>query len=229
MRKTFLFILLTTVMGLSSFAQLNLEAYGSYVRNFNPDFKNTTKGGGLRLEFGKEDAALTKFVGIAYNLPMYSLAPIEAQAFSNRTEPSWYPVTARYKQPMMRAEFGGRWYITGEAENFEGINWYAQGSVEVIFIRNKPEYSYYDKELYSLGYSPDSDVNEDGTSKFDANFYLAVGTGIEKNLGIGNVFLQAAFAFPAFSPNASGSANIENFAPIPLNINLGYKVPLRKN
>jgi hypothetical protein len=158
---------------------------------------------------------------------MYATDELEAQAYSNWTSPSSVPVTARYKQPMMRLETGGKWYISGDAENFEGLNWYVNGGVEVVYIKNDPTYSYYDKDNYTLGYTDDSDVNPDGTDKFGLNLHLAAGTGIEKNLGIGNLFIQATISFPVLHSNSTPD-DVESFTPIPLNLNLGYKIPLGK-
>jgi hypothetical protein len=189
-----------------SFGQVNLQLYGSYIRSLNPDYSNTTQGIGVRFEFGRQDASLTKYVGFAYCFPMHPTDELEAQAYSNWTSPSSVPVSARYNQPMLRLETGGRLYISGDAENFEGFNWWLNGGIEVVYVKNQPTYSEYDKENYTLGFSDESDVNPDGSDKFGLNLHLCVGTGIEKNLGIGNIFLQAAISFPAVTSSNSSSA-----------------------
>ncbi|MBO9684541.1 MAG: hypothetical protein J7502_18050 [Flavisolibacter sp.] len=208
-----------------SFSQTNLEAYGSFIRNFTDGYNNSTQGIGIRIEFGREDAFLTKYFGLAYTFPMYPTDVIEAHAFDNWTTPSYVNVTARYKQSMVRLEGGGKYYLSGDASTFEGVNWYLNGGAEVIYITNTPTYSYYDKENYTLGYTDDSDVNPDGTEKFGLNLHLSVGTGVEKNLGPGNIFCQAGFAFPVVRTNQQ-AGGIESFTPLPLNLNLGYKIPL---
>lgn len=225
--KTILSFLSCLFVFSASYSQVNLQVYGSFVRNLNPDYRTNTKGGGIRFEIAKPESSITKYFGAAYNLPMYTLATLEAQAMSSATDPSHVNVTARYKQAMIRLEGGGAYYLAGEGANFDGFNWSLHGGVEAVFIQNKPTYSHYDKEKYTLGYTDDSDVNPDGTGKFDIHLFLTAGTGVEKNLGYGNIFLQAAIAFPVTNVGGSNVASgLEDFTPIPLNINLGYKIPL---
>ena len=92
--------------------------------------------------------------------------------------------------------------------------------------RDTAAYASYDQDLYSLGFSQTSDVNEDGTDKFALNLMLALGAGIEKNIGPGNIFLHVAIALPVIQ--SSMNSDIEDFAPLPLNFNAGYKFSLSK-
>jgi hypothetical protein len=224
--KKIYFTFLIAVACLSSFSQVNLMGYGSFVRNLNPDYRGNTYGGGIRFEFAKNET-FTKYAGFAYDVPMYSTEEIEAQAYSSWTTPSSQTVTARYSRPMMRFEFGANYYLSGDATSFEGLNWYLTVGAEIIYIGNKPTYSSYDKENYTLGYTDNSDVNEDGSEKYGLHLFLMGGTGIEKTLGPGNIFLQATIGLPATNIGSSNvSSSIEDFTPIPLNINIGYKISL---
>ena len=173
---------------------------------------------------------MSYYAGLAYASPISTKQEIEARAYSNFTEPSTVQVTGLYKLPMYRLEGGIRYYITGEANNYDGINFYLNLGAEVMFVPNKPKYSYFNKQDYTLGYTPDSDVNEDGTEKFALNLMLAAGTGVEKKLGPGNLFAHITLAFPATqNGNSDISSSLEEFTPIPLNFNIGYKIPLRRS
>jgi hypothetical protein len=229
MRKMFLFLSLTFIAA-KSFSQTNIQAYGSFIRNLNPDFGGNTQGAGFRFEFGKDESSVSYYAGLAYALPISTKKELEARAYSNFTSPSTVEVTGLYKLPMYRLEGGARYYITGEAHNYEGINFYLNLGAEVIAVPNKPKYSYYDKEYYTLGFTPESDVNEDGTEKLALNIMLAGGAGIEKNIGPGNLFAQITLAFPATqNGNSDISSSLEEFTPIPLNFNIGYKISLSRS
>lgn len=217
--------LISNVIG---YSQLNLEMYGSYIHNLNKDFKNNTQGIGMRFEWGQDNADWTKYIGVAYCFPMHATSEIEARAFDNFTTPSTVNVVAKYSQPMVRLEFGGRLYFAGDASGFEGFNGYLNGGAEVVYIQNRPTYSAYDQDKYTLGFTDDSDVNPDGTEKFGLNLGLTFGFGLEKNIGPGNIFLQGAIGVPVLTKNQT-SSDIADFTPIPLNVNLGYKIPLGTN
>ena len=230
MKKSTLLCLATVLCISQAFTQSNLQVYSSYVKNLNKDYKGNTFGLGFRIEFGKDDATLTKYAGFAYNAPIITHATNQAIAYSSLTDPYSIDVATVYKIPSYRAEFGGRFYFVGSAHNYDGINVFGNGGAEVIFAPNKPKYESYDKDLYNLGYTEGSDVNEDGTEKFALNLMLVFGAGIEKNIGPGNIFLHAAIALPVTTNgNSDISSRIEDFTPLPLNINLGYKIPLSRS
>lgn len=226
MKKHIFISLLFAIFCHVSDAQVNLQLSGNFVRNFNPDSKSNSFGGGLNIEFAGNQT-FTKYVGISYILPTTFTEEIEASAFSNLTEPYYIPVTATYKRPMFRIDGGINYYLAGEANNTEGFNWFIGGGAAIIYTGNKVSYSSFDRTEYTLGYSSDSDVNEDGSEKFGLNVMLALGTGIEKNIGIGNLVLQANFAFPVTRVNNSDVTEmLQSFTPIPLTVSLGYKFPL---
>jgi hypothetical protein len=223
MKKIYL-SLASALAVISVSAQVNVQTYGSFVKNLNPDYKGKAFGAGLRFEFGGEESQVSYYAGLHYTAPITTKEELYAQAMSNMTDPSSVPVTASYKLPIYRLDGGIRYYITGGPAEYQAVNFYLNGGVELCFVPNKPTYSEFDRELYTLGYSPESDVNEDGTEKRAINLALAIGTGVEKKAGPGNVFLQVALAFPAFAQGDDGS-DLAAFTPIPLNVNLGYKIP----
>jgi hypothetical protein len=226
MKKVILSLVISITV-LSAYSQVNLQVYGSYVRNLNPDFKGKAYGTGLRLEFGEEESSLSYYAGLHYTAPISTKHEVEARAYSSATEPSYVPVTALYKLPIYRLEGGMRYYFAGEPTAYDRFNFYANLGVEVSAVPNKPTYSYFDRELYTLGWSADSDVNEEGSEKLGLNFNLAAGAGIEKNLGPGNLFLHITIAIPAFASGDDGS-DIASFTPLPAGLNLGYKIPLSR-
>jgi hypothetical protein len=210
-----------------SYGQSNLELYGSYIHNLNKDYKNNTQGVGLRFEWGRGNESVTKYIGLAYGFPMHVTSELEARAYDNFTSPSTVNVTAKYSQPMVRLEGGGKLYLSGSGSSFEGLNSYLNGGAEVLYIQNKPTYSEYDKDNYTLGFTDESDVNPDGSEKFGLNLHITFGFGIEKTVGSGNLFLQCAISLPALHGNEPAT-DVQDFTPIPLNVNLGYKLPIGK-
>ena len=228
MKKLFCSASLLFLIILESHSQFNLQPYGSFVRNMNRYFKGNTFGGGIRAEFGDEGSRISKYFGLGYNIPIKTTYELEAEAYSSFTSPDYVPVTATYSQPMYRAESGIRYYIAGESQNFEGINVFANVGAELIVTLNKPTYSDFDRENYTLGFS--GDVNEDGSEKVAINAMIAAGLGIEKNIGTFNLFLHAGIALPATQlGNSDISENIESFSPTPLNVSLGIKIPIGNN
>jgi len=227
MKKRILTLVILIGIKGSIFSQVNLQVFGSYVKNLNKDYKGTTYGGGIRIEFGREDATLNTYAGFAYTRPIITRITQEARAYSNFTSPQTIDVETVYKIPNYRAEFGSRYYLTGSAHNYESINTFINVGAEIIFAPNKPKYESYDKDLYTLGYTSDSDVNEDGTEKFALSLMIAIGGGVEKNAGPGNIFLHVAIALPVTrNGNTDISSSIVDFTPLPLNFNIGYKFPL---
>jgi hypothetical protein len=225
--KKIILSLVTSFIVLSASSQVNLQVYGSYVRNLNPDFKGKAYGTGLRLEFGEQESSLSYYAGLHYTSAISTKHEVEARAYSSATEPSYVPVTALYKLPIYRLEGGMRYYFAGEPQAYDRVNFYANLGVEVSAVSNKPEYSYFDRELYTLGWSSDSDVNEDGSEKLGLNLNIAAGAGIEKNLGPGNLFLHMTIAIPAFAQGDDGS-DLASFTPVPAGLNLGYKISLSR-
>lgn len=226
-KKYFLIVVLLVLIFHESYSQVNIQPYVSYVRNLNPDYKANTYGGGIRFEFGRSESTFSYYAGFGYNLAIKKTAELEARAYSNFTSPETVPVTAKYSLPMYRLEGGSRFYFAGEQHNYEGFNFYANLGAEVIVTPNKPVYSDFDRSLYGLGFSTTSDVNEDGTEKVAINLMLAGGLGIEKNVGMVNIFMQLGIAFPATrSGNSDISSSIESFTPIPVNLNFGIKLPI---
>ena len=226
MKKIILFHIFIAVYSSTLLSQTNMQVFGSYVKNLNKDYKGLTYGVGIRFEFGKDDAFFNKYIGFAYNGPITTHAINEARAYSSLTDPQTIDVPTVYKIPAYRLEGGGRLYFSGSAHNYDGMNAFLNCGAEVIFAPNHPEYTSYDQELYTLGYTQTSDVNEDGTDKFALNLMLALGAGIEKNFGPGNIFLHVAIALPVIQ-NGTNS-DIEDFVPVPLNFNAGYKFSLSK-
>jgi hypothetical protein len=228
-KKLFTTLVLALITKTGLFAQLNIQPYGSFVRNLNREYKLDTYGFGLQLEL-TDASNFGYYLGLAYALPMKTTKQIEARAFCNCTEPSTVDVVALYTLAMYRSEAGVRYYVIGEPDNYSGFNAYVNMALGAILTTNKPAYSYYDKEKYGLGYTSDSDVNEDGSEKLALNPILTAGLGIEKNLGIGNILGQLNIAVPASQAGEHGtSSGIEPFTPIPVNINVGYKISLGGN
>jgi len=227
MKKILLVFVLSTTCIVPAFSQVNLQFFGSYVRNLNKNSKGNTSGGGVRVEFGDDEKAMHTYIGFAYNRPIVRHETLEARAYSNFTTPETIPVEAVYKIPNYRLEFGTRYYLTGSAHNYESINIFIHIGAEVNVAPNKPTYESFDRDLYTLGYTSDSDVNEDGTEKVAINLMLSPGVGIEKNLGPGNIFAHITISVPVTQNGGSDiSASIEDFTPLPLNFNIGYKIPL---
>jgi len=209
----------------STLSQTNMQVFGSYVKNLNKDYSGSTYGVGIRFELGKDDAFFNKYIGFAYNGAITTHAINEAHAYSSLTDPQTIDVPTVYKIPTYRLEGGGRLYFSGSAHNYGGVNAFLNAGAEVIFAPNHPEYASYDQDLYTLGFTQTSDVNEDGTDKFALNLMLALGAGIEKNIGPGNIFMHVAIALPVIQ---NSNSDIEGFTPLPLNFNLGYKFSLSK-
>jgi hypothetical protein len=227
MKKNLLFFALSMIFAIPVFSQVNLQLFGSYVENLNKNSKGNTYGGGIRIEFGRDDATLSTYAGFAYNSPIVRHETLEARAYSNFTTPETIPVEAVYKIPNYRLEFGSRYYISGSPHNYESVNFFINVGVEVNVAPNKPTYESFDRDLYTLGFTEGSDVNEDGTDKVAINLMLAPGIGIEKNLGPGNIFAHIAIALPVTQNGGSDlSSAIEDFTPLPLNFNIGYKISL---
>lgn len=225
--KKFLLLFALSTAFIPAFSQVNVQFFGSYVRNLNKNYKGNTFGGGVRVEFGDDERAFHTYVGFAYNRPILRRETLEARAYSNFTTPETIPVEAVYKIPNYRLEFGSRYYLTGSAHNYEGINIFLNIGAEVNVAPNKPKYESFDRDLYTLGYTSTSDVNEDGTEKVAINLMLAPGFGIEKTLGPGNIIAHITIAVPVTQNGGSDiSASIEDFTPLPLNFNIGYKIPL---
>lgn len=219
-----LFIICTLFTSIVSYSQVNLHTYGSFIRDLNPENKVNTYGIGVRLEFAKEQSNFSKYLGFAYTLPMRHTEQLEAQSMSSWTSPSSVTVTANYSRPMFQLEVGSNIYITGVPNDYENFNWYLGGGVAAVYLGNKPSYSSYDENNYTLGYTKESTVNRDGSPKYILNLNLAVHTGIEKNVGPGNVFLQTGVSFPVVQSNTIDE--IASISPILLSLNLGYKISL---
>jgi len=92
--------------------------------------------------------------------------------------------------------------------------------------RDTAAYASYDQDLYTLGYTQTSDVNEGESDRFALNLMLALGAGVEKNIGPGNIFLHVAIALPVIQNGMN--SDIDDFVPLPLNFNAGYKFSLSK-
>jgi hypothetical protein len=223
-KKTF-FSFLAILFSVPSFSQTNFSAYGSFIRNLNKNYKANTYGAGIRFEFAK-NPSWTSSLGLAYALPMHTTYMLEARAMSNQTTPQTVNVTGNYTQPMYRLEYSTHIYLGGDALNRKGFSYYLKLGVEAIYVGNKATYSDFDRNLYGLGYTKESDVNEDGSDKFDVNPCASFGLGLEKSIGFGSFFLQTNIALPA--SNGSGDSEIADFAPKPFNINIGYKIPFTK-
>src|SRR4051812_38661364 len=184
--KKIVLSLLIIVNVYSAFSQrhVNMQVYGSYVRNVNPDFRGTAPGAGLRIETFKEDAVFSKYFGVHYTSPITLAEPAQANAKSSATDPSSMSITANYKVANYRLEYGSRYYFKGEANEYKGFNFYANMGVELWYFTNRLTYSGYDEELYEpqTFFTQDSDVNPDGSDKFGLSFALAIGAGFEKNI-----------------------------------------------
>jgi hypothetical protein len=229
MQKRSLLILVMAFIGSSAISQVNLQLYGSFVQNLEADNKGSAFGGGLRVEFGDEDEPFTYYAGIAYNSPIKTTRIIQAAAYSGGTNPPTVPVTATYKLSSFRTESGARYYFMGGLGNDNAFNFFANLGAELFLAFNNASFSNYDENLYGLGYSGDSEVNDDGSQKFALNIMLAGGFGIEKNVGFGNLFSQVALSYPVIKPRTTIiTSPVERLAPIPLNINVGIKIPLDK-
>ena len=140
--KKFLLLFVTISFGLTkAFTQLNFQAFGSYVLNLNKDYKGSAYGAGIRFEFGSNDAFMNKYVGFAYNAPIATHVINEAHAYSSLTDPQSIEVPTVYKIANYRLETGGRFYLSGAAHNYEGINTYLSGGVELIFAPKKPQHA----------------------------------------------------------------------------------------
>jgi hypothetical protein len=227
MKKSIFTLLILAGIKSSIFSQVNVQAFASYVINLNKDYKGTTYGGGVRMEFGKEDATINTYIGLAYTRPIITRINQEARAYSNFTSPQTVDVETVYKIPNYRVEFGTRYYLSGSAHNYESANVFLNVGAEVLLAPNKPKYESFDMDLYTLGFSEGSDVNVDGSEKLALSLMIAIGAGFEKNLGLGNVFLHTTFALPATrNGNSDISSSIVDFTPLPLNFNIGYKFPL---
>lgn len=228
MRKILLLITLF-VSSFYCFSQVNLEPYASYIRNNNNEFRATTQGIGFRVELGRDDGWVTKYFGVAYAFPMYPTVKWEAHAYDSWTDPSFVDVTARYKQSMVRLEAGCKLYPIGRADKFKGFNWYFNAGLEGNYTTNKATYSYFDQEKYNLGFMENGGNNPDGTDKYALNIYCDLGSGMEIGIGPGNIFVHGSIAIPgmqSFKSSSGTSSDIESFAPVPININVGYKIPL---
>jgi hypothetical protein len=223
--RTVIFTICAIFSSIVSYSQVNLNTYGSFIRDLNPENKENTLGAGVRVEFAEEESNFSKYVGFAYALPVRYTEELQAQSMSSSTSPSSVKVTANYSRPMFQLEVGLNLYLAGAPDNFENFNWYI-GGVAAVYLGNKPSYSSYDEDNYSLGYTKESSVNRDGSPKYILNLHIAAMTGIEKNLGPGNVFFQTGVSFPAVKSNTIDE--IASFSPVPLSLNLGYKISLSR-
>jgi hypothetical protein len=215
-----LFCLTTSV----SYAQVNLELKGSFVRNLDKDLAGNTFGTGFTLEFGGNKRAYNLYAGASYNFPITVEKDLTARASNSSTNPSTTDVMARYELTYYRFEVGGRVYLVGDATNQEYINFHVNLGGEFLLVTNKAAYQDFDRSLYSLGWFENNQTNEDGTYKYANNLMFVIGTGIDRKLGVGNIFLSASIAIPA----PQNSDDLTPIAPIPVNVNLGYKIFLRR-
>ena len=72
-----------------------------------------------------------------------------------------------------------------------------------------------------------SGINPDGTDKYGLDLHISLGTGIEIGTGPGNIVLHGSITLPTLASGQTG-ADLDSFTPIPLNVNLGYKILLGK-
>lgn len=222
MKKITVLVLSVCLTTSLCYSQMNLQIKGSYVRNLEKEYAGNTFGTGFTLEFGGKSKSFNLYTGASYNFPLTIEKNFTARAYSSITDPSTIDVAGRHKLSYYRFELGNRFYFVGESDNQEGVNVYVNLGTELLVVTNKATYQEFDRELYTLGST--GDVNEDGSNKFANNFMFVVGAGIERNLGPGNIFLNAGIAIPA--PQTSD--DVTSIAPIPLNINLGYKIFFRR-
>src|ERR1051325_9334302 len=102
MKKNIQLLIIFSISAFSGFSQVNVQLFGSYVKNLNKDYKGITYGGGIRFEFGNEDATIYKYVGLAYTRPIITRFVQEARAYSNFTSPETIDVETVYKIPNYR-------------------------------------------------------------------------------------------------------------------------------
>jgi len=223
--KKELYIILTfCLIVLTVKAQINIAPYGTFVRNLNKSTGGNTIGSGLLIEISKEESLFNIYVDASYCRPIITRSIVEGIAFNSGTNPSRIYVAALYKVPIYRLEFGNRFYITGSGRNKDGVNVFANIAVALTYTPCNARYELYNDDLYTLGFMETSQLNPDGTEKHGADILFVLGAGIEKKIGIGNLFFLTSIGIPTTQagPNSSNS-ELSTFYPIPLNLSIGYK------
>lgn len=223
MKKTLVsFVLLFAVS--TTFSQVNMQIFGSLILNLNKEFKGTTPGAGIRVEFNEE--RFSAYGGIGYAAAITTKKKLVARNMYGGN-PDQMEIPTTYKLPMYRLESGGRFYFIGQADNYDGINAYVGLGTEVILVTNKPKYENFDENNYTFDTESDYDIgggNPDGTSKLTLHWGVTGGLGLEKNVGKGNVFFNGNISYMLLTTeNPELAFPLKTLKPIPLNINIGYK------